>query len=41
MFSDYGTDLFAREDVFNEVPQDMLAQLSNLVVVRRPEDCAT
>jgi hypothetical protein len=41
MFPDYGTDLFAREDVFNEVPQDILPQFSNLIAVNRPEDCAT
>jgi hypothetical protein len=41
MFPDYGVDLFAREDVFNEVPQDILAQFSNLIAVNRPEDCAT
>ena len=40
MFPDYGTDIFAREDVFNEIPQDILNQFSKLVVVNRPEDCA-
>ena len=41
MFPDYGTDLFAREDVFNEVPQDILTKFSNRIAVNRPEDCAT
>jgi hypothetical protein len=39
MFPDYGSDIFAREDMFHEIPQDILNQFSNLVVVKRPEDC--
>jgi hypothetical protein len=35
-----GTDLFAREEVFNEVPRDILAQFSGLITVNQPEDCA-
>jgi hypothetical protein len=40
MFPDYGADIFAREDVFNDIPRDILVQFSNLIVVNRPEDCA-
>lgn len=40
MFPDFGIDLFAREDIFDEIPEDVLAQFSNLILVRRPEDCA-
>ena len=40
MFPDYGTDLFAREDVFNEVPRDITAQFSGLITVNQPEDCS-
>lgn len=39
MFPDYGTDIFAREDVFDEVPRDILTQFANRIVVNRPEDC--
>jgi hypothetical protein len=39
MFPDYGSDIFAREDMFSEIPQDILRQFSNLNVVKRPEDC--
>ena len=39
MFPDYGSDLFAREDMFDEIPQGILYQFSNLIVVKRPEDC--
>jgi hypothetical protein len=41
MFPEYGTDLFARQDVFDEVPQEILTQFHNLIAVNRPEDCAT
>ena len=40
MFPDYGTDLYAREDVFAEVPEEILTHFSNFIVVNRPEDCA-
>jgi hypothetical protein len=40
MFPDYGTDIFAREDVLRDIPQDILSQFSNLIIVNRPEDCA-
>jgi hypothetical protein len=40
MFPDYGENLFAREDVFREIPQEILSQFSNRIVVSRPEDCA-
>jgi hypothetical protein len=40
MIPDYGTDIFAREDVFKEIPQNMLAQFSNRIAVNHPEDCA-
>ncbi len=39
MLPDYGGDIFAREDMFSEIPQDFLRQFPNLVAVRRPEDC--
>jgi hypothetical protein len=39
MFPDYGSHIFAREDMFSEIPQDILRQFSNLNVVKRPEDC--
>lgn len=39
MFPDYGIDLYAREDVFEDVLKEVLAQFSNLIVVKRPEDC--
>ena len=39
MFPDYGSDIFAREDMFREIPLDILDQFSNLIVVKRPEDC--
>jgi hypothetical protein len=39
MFPEYGSDLFAREDMFSEIPRDILHHFSNLVVVKRPEDC--
>jgi hypothetical protein len=39
MFPDYGSDLFAREETFDEIPEDILRQFSNLVAVTRPEDC--
>lgn len=38
MFPDYGSDIFTGEDMFSEIPQDILHQFSNLVVVKRPED---
>ena len=41
MFPEYGTDLFARQDVFDEIPQDILTQFPNRIAVNRPEDCAT
>jgi hypothetical protein len=41
MFPEYGTDLFARQDVFDEIPQDPLTQFPNRIAVNRPEDCAT
>lgn len=40
MFPDYGKDIFAREDVFKEIPQELLNQFSNVIVVNRLEDCA-
>jgi hypothetical protein len=40
MFPDYGADIFARGDILDEIPQDILNQFSNLIVVNRPEDCA-
>jgi hypothetical protein len=40
MFPDYGADIFAREDMFHDIPQEILNQFSNLVGVNRPEDCA-
>jgi hypothetical protein len=40
MFPDYGTDIYAREDVLPEIPQEILNQFSNRIVVNRPEDCA-
>ena len=40
MFPDYGADLFAREDIFGDIPQDILNQFSNRIAVNRPEDCA-
>jgi hypothetical protein len=39
MFPDYGSDIFAREDMLSEIPLDILDQFSNLIVVKRPEDC--
>jgi hypothetical protein len=39
MFPDYGGEIFAREDVLGDIPQDILNQFSNRVVVTRPEDC--
>jgi hypothetical protein len=39
MFPDHGAEIFAREDVFDEVPRDILSRFSNLIVVNRPEDC--
>jgi hypothetical protein len=39
MFPDYGADIFARADVLDDIPQDILKQFSNHVVVTRPEDC--
>lgn len=39
MFPDFGTVLYARKDVFEEIPREVLDQFSNLVVVDRPEDC--
>lgn len=39
MFPDYGSDIFAREDTFSQIPRDILSQFSNLIAVKRPEDC--
>jgi hypothetical protein len=41
MFDDNGAGLFAREDVFHDIPQDILSQYpdSERVVVNRPENC--
>ena len=39
MLPDYGSYIFAREDMFSEIPQDFLRQFPNLVAVKRPEDC--
>jgi hypothetical protein len=39
MLPDYGSYIFAREDMFSEIPQDFLSQFPNLVAVKRPEDC--
>jgi hypothetical protein len=39
MFPDYGTDIFAREDVLDDIPPDILNQFSNPIAVKRPEDC--
>lgn len=40
MFPDYGADIFAREDVFGDIPGDILNQFSNRIAVTQPEDCA-
>lgn len=40
MFPDYGAVIYAREDVLNDIPQDVLNQFSDIIVVNRPEDCA-
>ena len=39
MFPDYGGVIYAREDVFPDIPQDILKQFSDLVVVGQPGDC--
>jgi hypothetical protein len=39
MFPDYGGDIFVREGALNDIPQDILSQFSNIIVVNRPEDC--
>lgn len=41
MFPDYGPVIYAREDVFNDIPQHILSQSSHRIVVNRPEDCAS
>jgi hypothetical protein len=41
MFPDYGAVIYLREDVLREVPQDILSQFSNRILVSRPEDCAS
>lgn len=41
MFPNYGTVIYAREDVFNDIPLDVLKQFSKRIVVNRPDDCAS
>ena len=39
MFPDYGGVIYAREDELPDIPQDILKQFSDLVVVGQPGDC--
>ena len=40
MFPDHGGEIYAREDVFADIPQHILSQFSVQTVVRQPQDCA-
>lgn len=39
MFPDHGAEIYGREDVLQEIPQDILSQFSCRMIVNRPEDC--
>lgn len=41
MFPDYRAIIYAREDMLNDIPQGVLNQFSDIIVINRPEDCAS